>query len=147
MRRGSEVTRSAFLALLGACALGAFARAGESKQAQAGRDLYEQNCEVCHGADGRGKGPLAEALRDRPADLTEIAKRRNGVFPDVEVREIIDGRRKVRAHGSGDMPIWGRAFGRVAGEQNEEAIRDKISALVEYLRSIQRGSSSTVGQR
>jgi putative copper export protein len=36
-----------------------------------GAPLYEQNCSVCHGATGRGDGPLAGKLPIRPADLTE----------------------------------------------------------------------------
>jgi putative copper export protein/mono/diheme cytochrome c family protein len=36
-----------------------------------GAPLYAQNCTVCHGATGRGDGPLADKLPVRPADLTE----------------------------------------------------------------------------
>ncbi|MBV9973699.1 MAG: cytochrome c, partial [Candidatus Eremiobacteraeota bacterium] len=36
-----------------------------------GAPLYAQNCAVCHGATGRGNGPLAAKLPIRPADLTE----------------------------------------------------------------------------
>jgi putative copper resistance protein D len=36
-----------------------------------GAPPYAQNCAVCHGADGRGDGPLANKLSIRPADLTE----------------------------------------------------------------------------
>jgi hypothetical protein len=48
-------------------------------------------------ANGKGDGSLADELKVRPADLTEIATRRGGKFPAVEVREIIDGRRKGAA--------------------------------------------------
>jgi mono/diheme cytochrome c family protein len=104
-----------------------------------GRDLYEQHCEVCHGAEGKGDGPLADELRVHPADLTQIAQSRGGTFPEVEVREIIDGRRAVRAHGKSGMPIWGRVFGgpAIVGKGNEEAVRKKLDRLVEYLQSIQ----------
>ncbi len=35
-----------------------------------GRDLFLANCAVCHGAGGRGDGPAAARLLQRPADLT-----------------------------------------------------------------------------
>jgi mono/diheme cytochrome c family protein len=35
-----------------------------------GRQLYQTNCAVCHGAAGRGDGPGAAGLRPAPGDLT-----------------------------------------------------------------------------
>jgi putative copper resistance protein D len=35
-----------------------------------GRDLFVTHCGVCHGAGGRGDGPAAAGLLQRPADLT-----------------------------------------------------------------------------
>jgi mono/diheme cytochrome c family protein len=114
------------------------ARAGESIEAQAGHNLYEQHCYVCHGLRGKGDGPLAEELRVAPADLTAIAKRRGGVFPEVELRETIDGRRRVRGHGPANMPIWGKVFANQgAGGAYEIEVRDKIESLVAYVKSIQ----------
>jgi copper transport protein len=34
-----------------------------------GRELYQQQCVVCHGLNARGDGPLAASLNPRPADL------------------------------------------------------------------------------
>jgi mono/diheme cytochrome c family protein len=136
MSSASWVVGAACLAL----ALGARAE-GESPAAQRGHNLYEQYCMDCHGMKGHGDGVLAEDLKVAPADLTTIAMRRKGVFPDVEIREIIDGRRRVRAHGPQNMPLWGKAFGmNVAspGGPNENETRDKINSLVDYLKSIQR---------
>ncbi|HYK53375.1 MAG TPA: cytochrome c [Candidatus Eremiobacteraceae bacterium] len=36
-----------------------------------GAPIFAENCTPCHGADGRGDGPLASKLAVRPADLTE----------------------------------------------------------------------------
>lgn len=117
------------------------ARGEESVAAQRGHNLYEQFCMDCHGMKGIGDGPLAEDLKVAPSDLTTIAARRKGVFPDAEVREIIDGRRRVRAHGPLNMPLWGREFGMSAasaGGPMEAETRDKINALLDYLKSIQK---------
>lgn len=107
--------------------------------ADAGRDVYWGKCSICHGVSGTGNGFLGVLLRDPPADLTTIAKRRDGSFPTLEIAEKIDGRREVKAHGDRTMPVWGRRFGeRFAGGLGKEtAIRGEIQLLVEYLRSIQ----------
>ncbi|HZR98843.1 MAG TPA: FixH family protein [Chloroflexota bacterium] len=34
-----------------------------------GRELFQQNCVICHGLNARGDGPLAASLNPRPADL------------------------------------------------------------------------------
>ncbi|HZB91521.1 MAG TPA: copper homeostasis membrane protein CopD [Stellaceae bacterium] len=36
----------------------------------AGAQVFAANCAACHGADGKGDGPLAHSLPVRPADLT-----------------------------------------------------------------------------
>jgi len=118
----------------------AAARADETASAQMGHNLYEQHCELCHGLRGQGDGPFAGELRVAPADLTTIALRRDGVFPEAQVREIIDGRRRVRGHGPDNMPIWGNVFGRSgpAGSELEQVTRDRVNSLVQYLKSIQK---------
>jgi mono/diheme cytochrome c family protein len=37
----------------------------------AGQRLYADHCAVCHGASGKGDGPLAAGLTPRPVDLTQ----------------------------------------------------------------------------
>ena len=107
--------------------------------AEMGAEYYVQYCASCHGENGLGRGPAAGALKTRPANLTGIAKRRGGAFPDGEIARFIDGRFEVTAHGSREMPIWGRRFGERIPEAgiSEEIVRGRILVLVEYLKSIQ----------
>jgi mono/diheme cytochrome c family protein len=102
-----------------------------------GSTLYGTYCASCHGRSARGDGPLAEVMRRRPPDLTEIAKRNNGVFPKEIIFKVIDGRQPVRGHGGPDMPVWGDAFKRSIDVGGEEAVKNRIQALVDYLEMIQ----------
>lgn len=102
-----------------------------------GSSLYATYCAVCHGTSARGDGPLADTMRRRPANLTEILKRNNGVFPKETIFRVIDGRQPVRGHGGPDMPVWGDAFKRSIDIGGEEAIKNRIQAIVDYLEMIQ----------
>jgi len=105
-----------------------------------GSSLYIRHCAACHGVSGEGDGPAAEAMRVPPSDLTRIAQRHGGSFPDGEVARTIDGRFEYPAHGSADMPVWGERFGDSIPESSisEEVARGKTVTVVEYLKSIQR---------
>lgn len=108
-----------------------------SPSAQHGSSVFLTYCASCHGKTARGDGPLADSLRRRPPNLTEILARNKGVFPREKVYRIIDGREKVAGHGGPDMPVWGDAFLRSGESSTEEAVRRRIQSLVDYLESIQ----------
>jgi mono/diheme cytochrome c family protein len=107
--------------------------------AELGAPYYRVYCASCHGLDGKGGGPAAIALRTRPADLTHIAERHGGAFPDGEIAKFIDGRFEVSAHGNREMPVWGdRLTEGIPDARTADAIaRGKIVVMVEYLKSIQ----------
>ena len=116
------------------------ARAERSEEeGNVGRNYYIRYCAACHGASGRGDGPVAGQLKKPPTDLTRIAARRHGTFPDAEMGKFIDGRSVVPAHGTREMPIWGKRFAGLYGDDSvaEEVTRGKIGVLVQYLKSIQ----------
>ena len=104
-----------------------------------GPELFRVYCASCHGADGRGAGPVASSLKTEVPDLTRIARHQGGQFPAERIRRIIDGRTTLPPHGTRDMPVWGHAF-RVAtaSDPQSDAQSDRlVDLLVQYLRSIQ----------
>lgn len=136
------------VALVGAlgiilCAAGGAAFAEDEEEADdRGLTEYEVACMPCHGVDGKGDGPNAAKLSTHPADLTQIEKSNSGVFPEQRVRETIDGRSAVLAHGVRDMPVWGKRY-RVpideadTAKEADKRARDLIDALVDYIKTLQ----------
>ncbi len=102
-----------------------------------GKHIFRTYCASCHGQQARGDGPVAEHLLIEPSDLTQISARHDGKFPAERVFKIIDGREKVRGHGNSEMPIWGDAFRNTDAKLSEKEVRQKITALVHFLESIQ----------
>ena len=81
---------------------------------------------------------LGQALHDpRPANLRTLAARNGGQFPADKVRRIIDGREQPRAHGGGDMPVWGHEYSRALAGQGERKVQENLDNLVEFLETIQ----------
>lgn len=114
-----------------------------------GKEEYQSNCAACHGTSGKGDGPQADMLATRPADLTMLAKKNGGEFPESRVFEMIDGRLAVAAHGSREMPVWGDEFqleetrvpqddaSAQAFSEREARVNARIKALVDFLKGLQ----------
>ena len=93
-----------------------------------GNALYQAYCATCHGPDARGTGPAP--------DLTRIAQRRGGVYPDALVERIISGEEPLSAsHGANDMPVWGPTFSQVGWDRDLGRLR--IHNLATYIRKLQ----------
>ncbi len=70
-------------------------RIGEPASVKRGEALFETNCSDCHGANGRGDGPMGKSLHPKPSDLV----RSSGMHSDGEIAwKISNGRRA--------MPAW-----------------------------------------
>ncbi len=101
-----------------------------------GRDSFNLYCASCHGASGRGDGPIASSLRTRPADLTTLTQRNDGVFPRKNVAGFVEGYgRPLASHGTSDMPVWGRIFR--ALETSDVRALVRLNNLVAYVESLQ----------
>jgi len=114
-----------------------------------GEELFGRFCASCHGEQAHGDGPVARSLNTVVPDLTLI-RARHGEFPAMLVRDTIDGRGvDIRAHGTRAMPVWGYEFWVEEGGDvtAQKAVRDAITKLVDYLRSVQRDANDSVRAR
>lgn len=130
----------AAVVLLCAAAPAAHATEIEPLLAYTGPQLYQRFCASCHGRQGYGDGPVAQTLKVMVPDLSRIARRQqNGEFPEQRIREIVDGRAVLPAHGLRDMPVWGYEFEAQAppDQPGRATAQGLIDKLVAYLRSIQ----------
>lgn len=118
---------------------------------------YLNSCAPCHGVGGKGDGPVARHLNVKPTDLTTLAEQNDGVFPFLEVFQIVDGRTMVAGHGDRTMPIWGQRYREETGYADipinriatEALVRSRVLELVNYLQAIQdpQPESTLLGER
>jgi mono/diheme cytochrome c family protein len=108
-----------------------------------GKREFDNSCASCHGSTGKGGGPLVPFLTRSPPDLTLLAKNNGGVLPMSRLYDVIDGA-EVAAHGTRDMPVWGRDYRIKDAEYFMEApynaeahVRARILGLLEYINRIQ----------
>ncbi len=102
-----------------------------------GRRLYVSYCQLCHGSDGKGDGPLAKAMKISPADLnTTVRSRSDTILTKIitgEGRQTITGRDRHNLL-SDAMPEWKDVF-------NES----QVKALIAYLRFLTRSKHDLMG--
>jgi mono/diheme cytochrome c family protein len=108
----------------------------QSTSAASGKGMFNSYCAVCHGTDGRGNGPAASALKTPPADLTVLSKNNGGKYPSLKVSAAIRGDVDVPAHGTKEMPVWGRLFSSISGGHESEVVQ-RIANLSRYIESLQ----------
>lgn len=114
------------LLLLSFLAIGAPNLFAEPPPAYEGRKLYVSYCQLCHGTQGGGDGPLAQAMDLSPADLTTTVRSRS----DTILKKIITGKGRQTITGrdrhnllSDAMPEWEDIF-------NES----QLESIIAYLR-------------
>jgi len=98
----------------------------EAPLAFEGRKLFTSYCQLCHGVNGKGGGPLARSMGIKPADLTTTVRSRS----DTILTKIITGEGRQTITGrdrhnllSDAMPEWRTVFD-----------KRQVKSLIAYLR-------------
>jgi mono/diheme cytochrome c family protein len=132
------------LVILTVCCIGwANAASAAEYAAMSGEELYRRFCAACHGAQGRGDGPVAASFRVEVPDLTQTANRMRGTDVRERIVRIIDGRYIIGAHGTRVMPVWGEDLARLEmGNPDAERLSQVIiGRLADYVTSLQNTGS------
>ncbi|PSL22040.1 c-type cytochrome [Shimia abyssi] len=127
---------------LGAVAVIVACSEPEMPEAPEGKAIFDENCALCHGADGRGNGAISAGLDPAPSDLTTISRRAGGAFPVTVVLSQIDGYSRDPVDGV-EMPEFGALLeGDLVPVQTDDGVFTPtprpLAALLAYLESIQR---------
>lgn len=109
--------------------------------ANTGRAIYVDKCSVCHGVSGKGDGELTSEPGTKPPDLTRIAARRDGIWPMLDVMNIIDGYSTRYLPGT-EMPIYdefleGNLVTFDTGNGAQQRTPAGLLAIARYLETIQ----------
>ena len=101
--------------------------------------MFNTYCAVCHGADGKGGGPAAAALKDQPTNLAQLAKDNGGKFPEAHIYSVLQFGMEEPAHGSQDMPVWGSALRSLdKGSPSPDMLEhQRLANLTDYLKTLQ----------
>ncbi len=81
-----------------------------------GEKIYQQKCQICHGIEGKGDGPVASALKPPPADFTS-----SQLMDSLTNEDLLE----TISKGRGSMPGF-------AGVLKPE----ETAAVIEYIRSL-----------
>jgi len=134
-----HVALAVVLALILLVIAAAAARAQDFSR-YSGAELFYRFCASCHGDSGRGDGPVAASFRIEVPDITRIAQRQGGPYPEEQIRRIIDGTKPMGAHGTRVMPVWGFEFyaQNPQADDRAKATQEMVKRLADHVRSLQR---------
>ena len=128
---GSARELIALLAIPGTVLIAACAAPGAIQHQESAAILYAENCAACHGDNARGDGIMNPYLKIPAPDLTLIAARRDGHFPEAEIYRIVDGQSSENWTTNRHMPIWGYEF--FGNDSDDERAHGRGSARVDSL--------------
>jgi mono/diheme cytochrome c family protein len=101
-----------------------------------GKQMYDEYCAVCHGANAKGNGPAAAVLVPRPTDLTSLTSRNGGSFPKHQVRYLLTDQDFYHDQAGRDMPTWGPAL-KSLDKTHPDILGLRVHNLMAYLETMQ----------
>jgi mono/diheme cytochrome c family protein len=111
------------------------ARPSAGVPAAESRQLYDAYCAVCHGRNGRGRGPARELLSTTAPDLTLLAQRNGGAFPRSSVEGCIRASaRRLSVAAESDMPVWTAP----PSPDHDPGAAAHAESIADFLESLQR---------
>lgn len=106
-----------------------------------GAVFFAANCASCHGADGRGAGPDAASLTQKPTDVTQLSEKNGGTFPAARALSYIYGDPE-KSHLARVMPEFGPVMAEDLVPLEIDGVLTptprELAGLLAYLESIQR---------
>lgn len=126
MRKLKALLSVANVVLVAAC-MGS----GANRHRESGEYLFAEYCAACHGDNARGDGIINSYLKVPAPDLTLIAARRGGRFPDTEIYGIVDGQSRENLMPNRHMPIWGYEF--FGNDSDDERAHGRASSRVDSI--------------
>ena len=90
-----------------------------------GADLYRVNCQMCHGADAKGTGPVLNVLRDSYGYVPIVG-------PNILDRpaSLVEARLRATSRPFGPISVM-PPFGKLLSEEERSAIAQYIGSLPE----------------
>jgi hypothetical protein len=98
--------------------------------------MFARYCSPCHGPDGRGQGRVVIEQKVPPIDLTALARKNHGKFPEVHVVNVLQNGTRILSHTSVEMPVWGPILGKINKNDPKDGLT-RVIALTHYLETIQ----------
>jgi hypothetical protein len=89
--------------------------------------------------DGTGNGPAVQFLKTPPPSLTTMAKWYNARSIVLNVEAVLRFKKRINAHGTLDMPLWGPLFKSLENQTGSPQLAEmRIHDLSVYVQSLQK---------
>ena len=101
-----------------------------------GQEQYQAYCAGCHGQSGRGDGRSSHYCSVPPTNLTRLAEKNQGIYPEDHVCDVLRHGTGRVAKGHGYMPVWEPLL-KSMNKDASGATEQRIKNLAAYIKTLQ----------